>query len=186
MKILAFNIDDDDPNTNNQIIPDGGRIRVPMMMRDSIPNPNLSPLQRAVAQNSQGGQARFVDAAGRPAGNRPGFIFSTDTNLADARATREAEYQRREDYMTNAWRGRDEAASIATATAIRTEGAACVVRNDFDPNDPGRPGTWQRVSGALTCVVNNQSDAMPTMDARQAALQDYDQFITQAWRGPNR
>jgi hypothetical protein len=52
------------------IIPDGGRLRVSMMMKDS-----MSPVQRAVAEDAEARRFPVVDAFGRPAGRRPGACY---------------------------------------------------------------------------------------------------------------
>jgi hypothetical protein len=69
--------DDDEPFDERGILKDGRSARVPMMMRDA-----MSPLQRAVAQHSRGG----------PVGHKPGFVYSTDASLNDAKTRAYAEY----------------------------------------------------------------------------------------------
>ena len=52
------------------VIPDGGRLRVSMMMKDG-----MSELQRAVAEDAEARRFPVVDAFGRPAGQRPGACY---------------------------------------------------------------------------------------------------------------
>jgi hypothetical protein len=67
------------------ILRDGFSVMVPMTMRDG----SLTPLQRSIAQN-----ARLHNGHGNYAvvGHRPGYVFSTDASLNDAKERAYAAY----------------------------------------------------------------------------------------------
>jgi hypothetical protein len=76
---------DDDDYDERGVLKDGRKIRVSLMMRDG-----MSPLQRAVAQHSVA--MRLHDGFGGPVGHKPGYVFSTDASLNDAKERAYAAY----------------------------------------------------------------------------------------------
>ena len=92
---------DDDDFDENGVLRDGHSVRVPMMMRDG-----MTPLQRAVAQHSLA--MRLHDGRGGPIGHKPGFVYSTDASLNDAKERAYAAYdaELRDAYKhPQGWRG---------------------------------------------------------------------------------
>jgi hypothetical protein len=69
------------------IVPDGYGVRVPIHLQDSV--------QQAIATSN----VRLTDALGRPAGQRPGHVFASDSEV-QARDAHAAMVQR----TCNAWR----------------------------------------------------------------------------------
>lgn len=94
---------------DGEILRDGQRLRVPLMLRDSVtPNPALSPMQRAIAAATH--DAVTFDAAS----HRPGHRYANDAApLNDAQRLRygvfdtakEKAYADRDRELTNSWRG---------------------------------------------------------------------------------
>ena len=168
-------IDDDD------ILKDGQTLRVPMIMRDGAPNPRLSPTQLAIAATRD---AMTFDASL----HRPGHRYANDAApLNDAQrlrygvfdAAKEKAYADRDRDLTNSWRGNTGAAPPAGSYPEGTshEGRACTV--------DGSPGTLRAIAGNdgwLQCRPTNRTDAQPTNDAREAAYQDYESRLQNAWR----
>src|SRR5262245_21600049 len=75
---------------DDDIVPDGGRVRVSMMARDG-----LSPLQRAIAEDKAA--RRFDDSAAR---NQPGPVYCD----AAGRERKAEAYRQMCDELVNAWR----------------------------------------------------------------------------------
>ena len=75
---------------DGEILPDGYSIRVPSFLVDGIPQPMPS-------------STRIVDAAGRPAGHRPGFLLLD--NDVEAEAAAQIAYAQRSRSMQDSWRG---------------------------------------------------------------------------------
>jgi hypothetical protein len=164
--------DDDDT-----ILRDGESLRVPMMLRDAD---SLSPLQRAVAENSRphwrdaadryfDRRVNVRDAAGGTRGlNRPGFRIDRRVST-DARA--EA-YRLYDEEIGQAYRSAPPGAYPYSAAA---EGTACTI--------DGAPGTLVREGNVLVCRPTQRQDGRQdhalTMDA---AYQAYDKQISEAWR----
>jgi hypothetical protein len=141
----------------NDILRDGQRLRVPMMMRD-----HLTPLQRAVLDHN----TVVVDDCGDTALNRPGYRFIRGM---DRTAVHEAFDQYCRD-TAEAWQGRD--ADTGRYPLSAGEGSACTIN--------GAPGTLQRESDYLVCrpTAATPGDA----DPRAAAYRDYCDRLTNAWR----
>ena len=110
--------DDDDDFDERGILKDGHKIRVSLMMRDG-----MSPLQRAVAQHSVA--MRLHDGFGGPVGHKPGYVFSTDASLNDARELAYAAYdaELRDAYKhPQGWRsGLDASDEARDAMAVMDE-----------------------------------------------------------------
>jgi hypothetical protein len=89
------------------VIPDGGRLRVSMMMKDG-----MSEVQRAVAEDAEARRFPIVDAFGRPAGQRPGACYQRPApdGTPERAAQIAREYMRQEAYsdsvraLQDAWR----------------------------------------------------------------------------------
>jgi hypothetical protein len=76
----------------DDVIPDGGRLRVSMMMKDG-----MSEVQRAVAEDAEARRFPVVDAFGRPAGQRPGACYlRTAPHTTDHAKQVMADHMRRE------------------------------------------------------------------------------------------
>jgi hypothetical protein len=78
-------VDEDEALDATGVLRDGFSVTVPMTMRDG----SLTPLQRSIAQN-----ARLHNGHGNYAvvGHRPGYVFSTDASLNDAKERAYAAY----------------------------------------------------------------------------------------------
>jgi hypothetical protein len=89
------------------VIPEGGRLRVSMMMRDG-----MSELQQAVAEVSEARHFPVVDGLGRPVGRRPGacYLRPAPDGSPEHAAQIASDRMRREAYadsvkeLTDAWR----------------------------------------------------------------------------------
>jgi hypothetical protein len=81
---------DDNDDEHNKVVPDGGRIRVGVLAMDAI--------QRQISSG-----AAVVDHMGRPAGNRPGYLFSRDNTTAANKASDEA-YREHCRLLSDGWR----------------------------------------------------------------------------------
>jgi hypothetical protein len=73
---------------DNDTVPDGFGVHCPAFLMDGI--------QREIATS----RVRIVDAAGRPAGSRPGFCFDASDDERAARAS----YEAHKNYLRDAWR----------------------------------------------------------------------------------
>lgn len=190
---------------NKTIVPDGGRVRVPLMLMDSLQRQVAMPrLIRDAAVSAT------HDSRGNIAGSRPGFIFSdADTGrkqIADAYDTYDRD-------ITTAYQ--NSPTGIGTPEQFRgqVEGDLCSIH--------GMAGRLKNVDGSLRCVPNGQSadaaditcpdcdgdgyldngkqcetcdgtgyiedddqqqDALATVDARQDALVAYSNWLVNAWR----
>jgi len=170
------------------IIPDGGRLRVSMMMKDS-----MSPVQRAVAEDSEARRFPVVDAFGRPAGRRPGACYARpapeDSPERAAQITRE--FMRQEAYqdsvkeMCDAWR--KPVKDLSGESRNAHPGDVCTVRGPEYPFDQGAPG---HLDARLVCVPDKpRRDSVPrTMDAADAQrIRDeaYAEFVrSHEWKAP--
>ena len=122
------------------ILRDGFSVMVPMTMRDG----SLTPLQRSIAQN-----ARLHDGHGNYAvvGHRPGYVFSTDASLNDAKERAYAAYdvELRDAYKhPQGWRGDFDASNEAhDATAAMDERERAYAAYDAAIANAWRdPGKW--------------------------------------------
>jgi hypothetical protein len=98
--------DDDEPFDERGILKDGRSVRLPMMLRDS----NIS--QHSLAM-------QLHDGRGGTVGHRPGYVFSTDAFLSDAKQRAYAAYEREqaEAYKhAQGWRGRLDASGELPGT----------------------------------------------------------------------
>src|SRR4051794_28917426 len=75
------------PDEDHKVLRDGEVLRVTMPMMDS--------LQRSVAS------VALTDGFGRPAGNRPGFVY----DATDSREAVQAAWDARSAYLRSAWKG---------------------------------------------------------------------------------
>ena len=99
---------DDETDMIDGILQPGGHFRVPMFLRDGLPNPALSERQRAIAAATH--DAATFDAAS----HRPGHRYANDAApLNDAQhlrygvfdAAKEKAYADRDRDLSNSWRG---------------------------------------------------------------------------------
>jgi hypothetical protein len=158
------------------------------------------------------GRQRLHDGRGHAPGNRPGFVFDTiDRATVDAVEQARADYQddlvnawrggdsaplptmdaeqAREAYendLTSAWQHRDDDVARSTNFIGARAGDLCTVRQGGAYGAEGSPGHLQMVGGELVCVADAGAsrDAQPTTDARQRALDEYDEWAANAWRTP--
>jgi hypothetical protein len=134
---------DEDEALENGILKDGYAVSVPLMMRDG-----LTPLQRSVAEHSLA--MRLHDGHGGAVGHKPGFVYSTDASLNDAReaAYRAYDAEQRDAYKhLQGWRADIDASDEARdATTVMDEReAAYRARDEADANawrGPRSSGKW--------------------------------------------
>jgi hypothetical protein len=169
-----FEIVTDSRGRKVKIVREGERVRVPMFMMDGSPNPALSPLQRAVAEDKA---TRAFDLTDTLAMYKPGFR-DHDAAALDAL---EAAYRAYDTADAQAWRcGTNYDASGEFID--EQEGAVCVVSGSEYPLDQGSPGQLRKVGGRLVCIPDQRRDAQT--DARAQAYADYDRQMADAWRNP--
>jgi hypothetical protein len=180
---------------NDGILRDGQSVRVPLYLKDGSINPDLTPTQRGKAAQ----QVQDQDAVARKFGladalqmHKPGFRRVTDAaalervqeayrayDAADAQA-----YKQTRDYSEfsgaeprNTGTGAPGIGRKASAGAYpysaSAEGSSCTVN--------GAPGRLRKVNGGLECVPDRRQDAA-TVDAKQAAYDEYDRIASNAWR----
>jgi hypothetical protein len=91
----------------NEQLHDGDRLRVSLLMKDS-----MSPIQRMVAEDAEARRFPVVDAFGRPAGQRPGACYMRPAphGTPERAAQIARDHMRREAYadsvraLEDAWR----------------------------------------------------------------------------------
>ena len=143
---------DDDSN----VVPPGYGIRQSMMLMDGADD-----VQRAIASTN----VRVVDAAGRPAGSRPGFCFDTSNSEAQARAAYDAHIK----FLGGAWRGSD----IANASP-KPDDQTLPTTDDARAAYIARlPNAWKTNAADAATISDNNVDA-----AREA----YKTRLENAWR----
>ncbi len=156
------NFDDDDDFElidGRHVLKAGRRFRVPISMMDSN--------QRVVRQHF----SRLHDGLGGPAGCRPGFVFSDDASMSDARAQIRSDYIQQ---ISDAWQTTPTGAGSGEIIGQR-EGDICTIN--------GAPGHLRRgPNDELQCVPDRQQDRNSTSDAREGAYQSYRADISNAWR----
>jgi hypothetical protein len=140
-------IDDDDDDFENGILKDGHTYRVPMQMRDGV--------QRM----------RVVDALGRPARNRPGYLYDATLEASlDSEEERRLAEERR-DYekaqLSARWRG-----GLAEGDHVTLAGRHAVVS--------------ERKAGGK--VVLRALDHSALDAARAQAYADYDRELEQRYK----
>jgi hypothetical protein len=166
---------DDDEDT----VADGGRVRVPMMMRDALPERTFRDAD-GIETTAADWQIRYVTDCsvahklGLDDGfdlHKPGFRF---TDSAGNEAKFKAYLQAVQDAQ-DAWRHpTPDAYGAYPAGAGATEGGACTI--------DGRPGRLRRQSdGSFVCIPDGNGDGQ--MDARDAAYEQYVYELTNAWKG---
>ena len=90
-------IEDEDNDMIDGILQPGGHLRIPMYMRDGItPNPDLTPVQRAIAAAAATKDAVTFDSASHKPGHR--FASTTDN------AKRDALYDAADRELSDAWK----------------------------------------------------------------------------------
>jgi hypothetical protein len=140
-------LDDDD------IVPDGGVVRVPMPFMDAL----SARTNRAFMRDSMRGPL-VLDLMGAPAGHRPGYVMPTDDWDDPTEAARQLYIQG----LTNAWRGpvADNAEGVSTS----------------DPLDD-----IAQLPTALQLA--DSADAAADLEAVRAAYQaEYVRRISNAWK----
>ena len=100
-------VDDNDLDANG-ILKDGGRVRVNMMLMDS-----LDPVQKALA----------AAAAARPSPKRTGYVFDSD----DSHATKMRAYDQAKVRLSNAYKG-----GLDVGDTVHYGGSLKVVDTNFD------------------------------------------------------
>ncbi len=163
--------DDDDEHT----LRDGERVRLPMMLRDSIEHERSQ--RRPLLHDGRGGGL----------GHRPGYAFNRDAYAKDALAVEYAHY---EENLQNAWKhgNRDRIVADAEGYSEGSAGSSCTVQNEYFPDDFGSPGTIQHVDGVgLICVPDGKaavSTGNSSMSATEREYRLYDERQKNAWRSP--
>ena len=171
-------VDEKETDMLDGILQPGGHYRVPMFLRDNVTiNPSLTPVQRAIATTRQHDAATFDAATFDAASHKPGPRYGTNDAAAnDAAAKRDAAYEEYQRYITDAWKSKAPPAGSYPANGAN-EGDACTIN--------GASGTLRAIAGNdgwLQCRPTNRTDAQPTNDARDAAYQDYESRLQNAWR----
>lgn len=155
---------DDEDAFDIVVMPDGRKVevlkdhqtmRVPMRMADAAPR-----------------TLDLHDGRGNPVGNRPGYIVATDRTIYQDKQRAYDEYD----------------AEMAEAYKNSPTGAGSrefVGQREGDIN--GAPGHLRRdKTGQLVCRPDRRQDAAANaLDARgikDAAYQEYDQWVTNAWQ----
>jgi hypothetical protein len=160
---------------DGDIIPDGGRLVVPLMCADAA----MDPVQRAVIKDKLDTTAHRFGVSDALALHKPGQRFCTDQQARDA--TEQARNEMITD-LVDAWRTPPTGAGEREFVGAR-EGDTCTVREGGGRfGAEGSSGRLKQVGGRLVCVANQQGDAA---DTREAALADYINDLTNAWRTPH-
>ena len=176
---------DTDEENETFILRDGERLTIPLMMRDSSPNPRLSPVQRAIAAATH--DAVTFDAAS----HRPGYRHPATNDAAAHAATISARnayeiYQRE---ISDAWKSKSPPSGSYPEGNGCDAGDACTVN--------GSSGTLQAIAGHdgwLRCVAADdnadhsndsrsiQHDAQSAQAIKDAAYSAYDLETQNSWR----
>jgi hypothetical protein len=157
---MTKRFDDDETILKDGILKDGATLTVKMFMKDGVtPNPNLSPVQLAVAatQNAMADDAAILDAA-----HKPGFIRAAPviTDAMVARNKARAEYYDAYDQsVSTAW---ERKAPVADATD--------------DPRTAYHDSVKEKYSRT------DLYDAASARDAKEAAYAAYDATVEHAWQ----
>jgi hypothetical protein len=161
----------------DDLLGDGERRTVPMMMRDSAGEPLL--VTDAAEQAYERYRRRQMDAV---AANRAAWLrLGRDGADAAERERAEQIYRDEKRRLSDAWR--QDATPVGRG---QQEGAACTVR--AGGRDEGSPGHLRMVNGKLTCVPDQRRDAPRTMTAddaqpiRDAAYRQYCDELVNAWK----
>jgi hypothetical protein len=166
--------------TDDTLLRDGERIRVPLFFRDGAINPALSDVQRAIAARDQQ-QLLVTDGTNDPVNlHKPGYRYLTDTTARSAGdvALKQA-YEAYDQEQSRRWQHGD-----ATREFVgEQEGAVCMVSNPEYPLDQGSAGHLRTINGRLICVPDKPRNDAQTIDAREDAYAAYDAAARNAWRG---
>jgi hypothetical protein len=105
---------------DDDVVPDGGRISVPMEFMDSV--------QFEIATNTRARGTRLHDGQGGPVGHKPGFVYASDASVYAAREETRAEYIKN---LSDAWRSDRQPADAASTTVPRMmdEASAQAIRD---------------------------------------------------------
>ena len=157
---------------DDEIVPDGGSVRVPLMLRDG------TMMELPMWQRDALLSMRYQMSDAEMAMHRPGYRFSADAaaNRAKAKAYNDAIVE-----ASNAWRTPADATPRARG---QQPGDVCTT--------DGAPG---HLDHRLQCVPDRRDDAAPASpprfmsaeDAqkmRDAAYQEFCRELTSAWKGP--
>jgi hypothetical protein len=146
------------------VLAPGQRLVVPLRLMDGAPNPDLTRMQRLVAQDAAERQRARL--------HRPGFRLQPD---AAARGEKLAAYDAYENSQREAWRSPPSGHGSRGPIDQREEGDACVVG--------GMTGTLVETGDGLVCIPNEweAADAASLSDREVAHLQYIDR-ISNAWR----
>jgi hypothetical protein len=110
-----FEHDDEEDDEERRVVPDGGIVRVPALLMDHRRAEAIIRDALDGDDDDDGGDNVIRDAAGRPAGHRPGFLFGPPTPYDDAAARARQRYIAR---LTNAWRRPGERAAPKAAPPL--------------------------------------------------------------------
>lgn len=154
-------LDDDDFETviidgqSVKVLKDGHSFRVPMTMADArSPSPHLH------------------DGRGGPVGHRPGFAFTIDSAISDAKRRLYDEYDAE---ISQAYTSPPTGFGSREFIGQR-EGDLCTIN--------GAQGRLRRgPDGQLVCVPDQRKNDCTAADARETAYSAYEADITNAWRG---
>ena len=167
-ELVTLDLDDNAP------VPDGFGVRVPSFLQDGIPTTNHG----------------ITDAAGRPAGSRPGFLYDADGDESEARAA----YDARSKLMQDAWRG----TTTWPGAATHLRGAWHNMVNPPPPPAADQTQTIEAIRAQHKANLSNAwrsppvaDQAPPVTDSRPVTEDDLERererrkrALSEAWRTP--
>jgi hypothetical protein len=126
-------------NDDDDIIPDGGSVRVPMEFMDST--------QRAVA-TGDGQRTTVVDGLGRPVGpsHSPGFRYASDDAAVRQRA--EAAYAARSQRYEAAWKNNPNAQPAEPAAPFKLASSVAELEELQRKSEAARQRSIERMENA--------------------------------------
>jgi hypothetical protein len=181
--------DDGDERRRGRILQDGERVTVRMSMRDADSwrddmAAHFNALQTIDRDAARSG-ARFRDAFGRPAGNRPGFVFA---DTAPANDPRQEIYRAHDEAEANAWRTpptRCDATTGELQFYAGQPGDPCMT-DDRSPGRLVREGdrlVCRAVARADPAASEEATDSRPINDQRERLYRMHDWEQANLWRG---
>jgi hypothetical protein len=186
--------DDDILRARGGMLPDGGRVRVPMMMRDSsfaFDGSTWRDVETGISLHDHLDRGRresnLQDGSGNQySGHKPGYVLGVDKRQAQVIADA---YRQMDEEESNRWRTvpNDPVPSGPMGIgggnlAGQREGDICQIN--------GAPGKLVRQGSKLVCRLEARARPEPldhmTQDQRERdrkqAYEDYDRMVENAWK----